>query len=61
MEGLLMSGGHFSVQNYIGSMLELSAVWAITHADLIHKNIKGFVYSKNSLSNFCAILSRWQL
>ena len=41
LEGLLMSGAHFSVQNYIGSRLELRTVWAITHADLLHKNIKG--------------------
>ena len=40
-----MSGAHFSVQNYIGSRLELSAVWAITHADLLHKNIKGCFFT----------------
>ena len=51
-----MSSAHFNVQNYIGSGLKLSAIWAITHADLFHKKIsRGVVYSKNSSSNFCAI------
>ena len=40
-----MSCAHFSLQNYIGSRLHLNAVWAITHADLLHKNIKGCFFT----------------
>ena len=40
-----MSCAHFSVQNYIGSRLQLNAVWAITHADLLHKNTKGCFFT----------------
>ena len=54
-----MLGAHFSVQNYIGSRLELSASWGINHADLLQKK-RAVVHSTNSLSNICAILSRWQ-
>ena len=36
-----MPGAHFSVQIFIGGRLGLSAVWAISLADLLHRNIKG--------------------
>ena len=56
-----MPGAHFNVQNYIGSRLELSDAWAIVLLISVTEISKALVYSKNLLSNFCAILSRWQL
>ena len=38
-----MLGAHFSVQNDIGSRLELSAAWGINHADLLQK--KGLLFT----------------
>ena len=35
-----MPGAHFSVQNHIGSRLGLSAVWGISHADLLLFTVK---------------------
>ena len=34
-----MPGAHLSVPSYISSRLELSAVWAISLADLVHRDI----------------------
>ena len=39
MEGLLIPAANFSVQNFIGSRLKLSAAWAVSFADLHHRNI----------------------
>ena len=47
----------FSVQKYIGFRLGTKAVPAISHADFLHIISRAVVYSKNSLQNFCAILS----
>ena len=56
-----MPDAHFNVQDHIGSKLESIAVWTISLADVLHRNIKGFAFSKNLLPNICVILSRWQL
>ena len=56
-----MPGAHFSVQNHIGSRLKLIAVWAVFLLICFTEISRAVVYSKNSLSNLCAILSRWQL
>ena len=37
-----MPGAHFTVQNYTSSSLGLSAAWVVSHADLLHRNIKGY-------------------
>ena len=50
-----MSGGYFSVQNYIGSRLGLSAAGATNLADFFHRNIKTCslkIYCQISVSFF---------
>ena len=39
-EGLLIPDAIFSVQNFTGLTLKLNAAWAISLAELLHRNIK---------------------